>query len=1372
MRQGVAPVLPIDDPYDFPFIVGERSILRLPGVTNPTTVYPPPVYALSTVTSEQGPADSGFNAIARTVDGTASEAEETATAETSASIVMTATNVIGSDEFTRKWKAIRRPVGSYSQTFDVPSNVLDQIRTDDSVFSGLHFVQDTSEDPGTGVLLVLDSGRDAVFGIRVTVTGEYSRALDWDIPNTVITAAYRTLFSNINAEVILPTGITHNAATNVVYMLDSVSGHIFSFSNGQHTPDNDIPASAIQSQLDTRIGGEPQGITYDGKDLMVAVAGFGIVAIDPITKTVNAQRNITQAYLQDTPAGITVFITGVSWTGQYLLALDSRTDAIWGLLNGRYDGLHDIATSVLRRANTSISPSGVAYTGILCFVADAFNNNIYAYNFSPTPVERPPASYVETNPEISAPLYDNENVRVTRDSFKAIAPDTRLTAISYDRTANLLYAVDQLGSQVGAFRNGVFLPGYGVTKELMLEAFGDTVAARGFAGPVRGCTVLPQKYDNALLVVHRNPRLGIVGFSKLDLSDPENPKRTLLPKYNLAPTGIQAQSLAYDYNRDLLYVSNQAYRRNIQNTEWVRVPSADITLSPDVVGGFRASTYDGVSMLLGGVGADGNMKVFAYTNGVRTPLFDIENDVLTGFNPTFYLSGLASDGRNIYLADGGFESDPNVPRSGQGGTQSIFAVTREIPPAPNTSVIIYGMSDAPRGLRINPLTRTRVGVPAIGSAQEGIEGTGRYLIKYHANNIEGGDTITQEMTVHPANPGTDPDSEQQLIRYSYSNFPEWAILDTGTLTIMPNPVSPEATLPAGLDEKVTIGTVTATNSVGDQDSLAVEFRVVRGEGATINISVDEAPHPDKVRVQWPLTVAGEPRDITEFLEGCLLSSTKELVLHEDQYNSGPTMRPSFCEIVFQEIDPANAGATGSKQPSLSSRLLSLPPDTSFHVDIYDQFDNIYWTGEVLDNFQVNRGTAINTFTFKVYAENALLNYKEPADDRDYENVYLWHDAANYRSTALYRLLTTELGINVVPPSAEQSPIPDAPLKHVVIPYSGPKRDGHEIWDTVQELLVKSGLIMYPNHTGTQFHIESIADRKSVLDLSGPECTPNSEWNVDRLQNSVKTIIAQYAPTQNFIAVAKRNISEVWSLNRLQVNRLYRENRELPDDRRRGATDAEIISVKPGESWPKDATYYNVVPTQYQPISAAGTGLLEGQENPLDNSTVLRVTGAHLVGVPNGMTIRRAELHGTWADIWLTNDTDRVIALEHLAIHADDVVYIDNNSIAAGENRIEGSPTGKSILRLDNRYVETQENAERLLSHLKSWADSRKFMHRFSYESPDIRIMEYGLRYDYILPANPGADNRGPIVRPIRIVERWDAGANTQQIEVEAESRSQ
>ena len=475
-------------------------------------------------------------------------------------------------------------------------------------------------------------------------------------------------------------------------------------------------------------------------------------------------------------------------------------------------------------------------------------------------------------------------------------------------------------------------------------------------------------------------------------------------------------------------------------------------------------------------------------------------------------------------------------------------------------------------------------------------------------------------------------------------------------------------------------------------------------------------------------------------------------MHDDKYNTGPTLKKSQCSIVFQE--ETRPEYITKNKPVLSKRLLELPYGASFRVTLYDQYDNIYWRGWVTDSFQIDRRTAQNTFTLNIISDSAALNYREPVDDRLYTASFVWNQRADYRNTVLYRELTQDLGINLTPPPAGAQSTPNTPSEHTVINYDTPSETGSEVWDTIKELLLKSGLVMYPNTTGTQFMIERLSERSEVLDLSN-HC-PNSTWSILRQQNSVKGMLVDYAPTKSYKAVARQTISTVWSLSS-------------------GRAQEESIALRPKESWPRGANFNNIIPTVYQPV-ANEPEPLRGREKVLSGTTVLLVTVAHLAGVPDGVTIRRAELHGLWADLWITNDSNRVIDISTLRIDAEDVIYIDPNDPRAGLRSEEGSREGKGLLQLNNRFIETEEHAIALLEELKAWAESRRYKHTFSFTNPDIDIMQYALRADFIMPATTVGDftqridNRGPVVRPIKIVEKW-SNSTLQTINITAESRN-
>ena len=497
VRPGVAPTLPADPRYVFPFITSQRSILRLPTVTNPDTVYPAPQYSLSTTASEQGPADSVFSPGQQTLIGVATEAERDATATTPGNIVYIAQNKVGSDDYNRQWRAVDRPEGEWEAVLEVPERLLEQIRQPGSIFSGLAWIPDAGSE-SNGVLLILDSGIDAVHAVSV-FEGAYQRALSYEITSTAIRAAFASIYDNLADEVILPTGITYVQSTNIVYILDSISGHIFAFRDGLHVPDKDIPGSVVLGEIDSRIGGEPSGLTYNGRYLLVAIAGYEILAIDPVTKLPVSDRNITQGYLAESLAGQNVYVTGVSWTGQYVLALDSRTDSVFGFLNGVYDSLHDLSSETLRAATPNISPSGITYVGNRrCYIADAYENRIHVFRFSMIPVTRPPNDYNAPREDRPQPLFTLPDKVVDRDAINSAWPvgRIRLTGTAYDKRNDVLYVLNQFSLVVKAFRNGAHIEEY------------DVDISRIRLSRPQGITVLPESLGNMLMVVSQ--RRGVV----------------------------------------------------------------------------------------------------------------------------------------------------------------------------------------------------------------------------------------------------------------------------------------------------------------------------------------------------------------------------------------------------------------------------------------------------------------------------------------------------------------------------------------------------------------------------------------------------------------------------------------------------------------------------------------------------------------------------------------------------------------------------------------------------------------------------------------------------------------------------------------------
>ena len=241
--------------------------------------------------------------------------------------------------------------------------------------------------------------------------------------------------------------------------------------------------------------------------------------------------------------------------------------------------------------------------------------------------------------------------------------------------------------------------------------------------------------------------------------------------------------------------------------------------------------------------------------------------------------------------------------------------------------------------------------------------------------------------------------------------------------------------------------------------------------------------------------------------------------------------------------------------------------------------------------------------------------------------------------------------------------------------------------------------------------------------------PNDDWTVKRQQDSVKAMSVAYAPTKRYHSIARQNIGQVWAVR-----------------------DGTVI--RPGESWPSGASYTSVAPVSYR-VRGQGTG----SDNPLQGATVLAVTNPHIIGIPDGLTIRRDMLHGMWADLWITNDTDTPIALDGMRIEADDVLFIDNSE--AGERIRSGDPSGHGVLKLDSRFLETSSEAESTLDELADWANNRRYRYRFTWESPDFEPMD--LSRDIVFP---GASRT---LRPIKITETWSERSSTFTISVEAES---
>ena len=271
---------------------------------------------------------------------------------------------------------------------------------------------------------------------------------------------------------------------------------------------------------------------------------------------------------------------------------------------------------------------------------------------------------------------------------------------------------------------------------------------------------------------------------------------------------------------------------------------------------------------------------------LRTPLFDVPTATIQSIAENMFIEGLTFADETLWIADR--------------NNNTVWALTRRAPSRPNTSVKVYGMEDAPEGLRLNPLTRVRVGTPAPGTSRGGPNRDGKYDIKYTCRSISGFAVLHQEMTVLP------PVTTGREIRYSQAGFPPWAQPD---LTTVPVRIKPKgvATLPEGVDEQVWLGMLTASayhnGTFGGSASLIVPYVCVRGD----QVSVEEPTARSRattMRIEWPRE---DGTSFTETIDGCITQFSKTLILHDSSANRGPGIKQSWAEVTFlEEFDPRSS----------------------------------------------------------------------------------------------------------------------------------------------------------------------------------------------------------------------------------------------------------------------------------------------------------------------------------------------------------------------------------------------------------------------------------------------------------------------------------
>lgn len=1263
-----APKFPADSGFDFAFRLGRIERMELPIAQ----AYPPPVY-----TATGGPADSAYDPAARVVEGASHDLTATGT------VVQTATNSEGTDTYNQPWVTVEAPVGARVPSFDFPEGTFPATVTP----AGLAWKADTN------TLLVLDVNGDQVLAYRIDDTGRPAGDVSQGISTTAMRAAFKNVFPDLQAHAIVPTGITYDG--RYVYIVDSISNHIFAFEGGQHRGEADVPGNVVGAGIDSRIGGEPSGITWDGLSLMVSVPGNAIFAVTNRQRA--PLRDVTQAYLVDAAFG--AYVTGVAWDGKYLLVVDSRTDGIYGFLNGRYDGLHDIVPETLRAANPDIVPTGIAITGGgVVYVADADAGRIWAFRFDEEPVERPDPVLTSTNPPLPAPLapVPDPTVNITPDVMDAAGLE-RPEGLAYHD--GYLYIIDQTSSgAVNAFKDGAVFTG----RRIERAAFEGVSRIRP-----RAATVLP---DGTLLVLdNRNHLVVAFRWNESDSAWERDSDQDI----DLSTDARNANGLTTDGT--FVYVAKaQQPAKIVAFLNGQRVPSADIDIG---VRG-RGLAWDGHSLLVitGGRPWDGALQretgpntsmVRAYTNGIRTPQFDITTESLLAggiLNPR----GLTWDGENVLVADTAID---------RGGTNRVVAFSRRGALTPTTGQIVYRATGLPEGMRLNPIRHAIIGIPRFNPDLDPDDhGRNTGTAEIVARNAAGADRITMGWIVLENLEGD--------FFYTITGLPEGMELDPIEVTLSGTPRS------AAIGEGSAV--LTATNRGGESDALTIPWIVTDGTPPPLLL---DHPHPERIEVHWPRTGT----DIVETLEGCITGSTKTLVLHEGYHDRGPTIRPSMCSIDFQEEDDIRLRT----HPALSERLLELPSGTSFRVTVYDQFDAIYWRGWVTDTFAVDR-QIVNTFTLNVVADNARTNYVSPREDLIFENQHIWGTAETWRDSILHQVLTVEFGVPLVPSTMVQ-PTPAAPLVYAVVPVSPPE-GGTRAWDTVKDMLLASGLVMYPTATGSRFHIERLADRRLVADYR--ECI-SEKWSTERQQNSVSTLRADFTRTASYMALSGQAIGPIW------------------------AGDEDIL-IQPGGSWPDGATHDNVVPinytTRYEPDPQGG------RPKFLEGATLLAARGRlRLSQDLSGLTIRRRNLHATWADLWITNDGREALPLGAirtvtganglpfttvvpLSIHANDVIFRD---AAATRHRLRnGDPEGKGVLHLPASYIESEAEALSALDELKDWAEKRRYKHVIKWKNPDFDTPP--LTHDMILPD-------GKIVRPIKVTETWRG--TQRSIMVEAESAS-
>ena len=540
------------------------------------------------------------------------------------------------------------------------------------------------------------------------------------------------------------------------------------------------------------------------------------------------------------------------------------------------------------------------------------------------------------------------------------------------------------------------------------------------------------------------------------------------------------------------------------------------------------------------------------------------------------------------------------------------------------------------------------------------------------------------------------------VDYTVTGLPRGMTFDEPTLTIT-------GTV---LEEGAGVIVVTASNGEVT-DTYRIPWRAVVG------VSPEREPFqriPTSLRVHWP--DAG-----TEVVDGGIVTAKKDLVLHDSYYNRGPSLAPSVCVIEFAEESRPSYRTLG--QVPITDRILRIPPETPIPADVLDQHGLVWWQGVISDQFQVARTTQK---TVQITLESTLmrLNRSQPPNDLIFMGKPIWGSASNYQDSVLYHLLTNQYGLRLEPSTLAED-VPVVAPDHTVIPITGPDQ-GEVVWNALLELLLKYGLVLYPTYNGTSYVIEKLSERTAVVNHRQDDPAP--PWTTTRQPSAVRSLQAGYASTATYRDRAAQHIGTVWR-----------------------APDGFILPA--GESWPRGATETNVVPLPYTPATFEPAPLGTRGKVLTDGTTLLACVNPQIINTPNGVTVRRANLHSLWADLFFTNTNPYPVLFQGLRIDADDVVFIANDERLVSA---AGDLQGKGILSLSKRFVEARDVAQDAIRTIGEWIENRPYLHTFRWYNPAFNVMD--LRADYIM----AGDVR---MRPVKLSEAWLNG--TREVTVYAES---